>query len=178
MSPLSVPFIQAHVFCMCSMEALKLHSGRVPPPPGPHTCKGTETVVLGTVLVKSGQIAHMIHVHVGDEDLVDIVERNAQGIDSLHRTRAHVKDELVAVAQFDEEASGGLLQPRHRHAAAATDDADFIRTELFRTGVVNAAHLLWLLLVASSGLFGHAVAAECAALGDNESHDRRDDDKK
>ena len=33
----------------------------------------------------------MVHVQVGQEDLVDIIQRNTQGIDTLHRAGAHIK---------------------------------------------------------------------------------------
>ena len=42
MVPASVPDIQAHVFSMWSIAAFMPHSGRMPPPPGPQTLRGTE----------------------------------------------------------------------------------------------------------------------------------------
>ena len=76
-------------------------------------------------------------MRVREEDLVQIVQWNAESIDPLQRSVAHVEDKLVTVAQFDHEAGGGLLEPRHWHTCAAGDDTHFVRGQRLGAGVVD-----------------------------------------
>jgi len=52
-------------------------------------------------------------------------------------TVTHVKNELVTVTQLNQEAGGGLLEPRHRYPGSAGDDAHLVGLQLFSTGVVD-----------------------------------------
>ncbi len=69
----------------------------------------------------------MIHVQVGDENLVEIIQRNTERIESLHRTGAHVENKLITVAQLDQKTGSRLLKSWHRHAGTAGNNAHFIR---------------------------------------------------
>jgi hypothetical protein len=76
-------------------------------------------------------------MRVRDEDLVQVVQWNAESMDPLERSVAHIEDELVSVPQLDQEAGGSLLEPRHRHTGAECDDAHLVVLQLFRAGVVD-----------------------------------------
>jgi len=72
----------------------------------------------------------MVAVQVADEDLVEVVVGDLQRGDPLGRAAARVEQELVAVAQLDEEARGRLFHARRRHAGAAGDDAHLVGGEV------------------------------------------------
>ena len=79
---------------------------------------------------ESTQITEMISVQMADEDLVQPVPGDVQGGKSLRSAGPDVEDELVAVAQLDQEAGGGLRHARIRHARTAGDDPHLLRTEI------------------------------------------------
>src|SRR5271167_81834 len=65
-----------------------------------------------------GQVVVVVYMQVGDEDVVNIRNRNAHGEDVLDAAWAEVEEEAVAVAQFDHDAGAGLIAPGREGAAA------------------------------------------------------------
>ena len=62
---------------------------------------------------------------------------NGSGGFSLHVTLGNANSLDVAVAEFDQETSRSLQAAGVRHAGAAGDDADFVRAQRFRAGVID-----------------------------------------
>ena len=79
----------------------------------------------------------MVHMQVREEEFVEVVRRNAQAHEPVYRAGAHVEDELVAIAQFDQEAGGGLLEPRHGHAGTAGDHPHLVGGQCLGARVVD-----------------------------------------
>ncbi len=57
----------------------------------------------------------MVRMQMREKHLVEIVKWDTEGKKSLHGADAHVKDELVTIAQFYQKAGSGLLESRHWH---------------------------------------------------------------
>ncbi len=83
-------------------------------------------VVLRAVDVERLEVTRVVHVKMREEDLVEEVQRYPERVDPLQRAGPHVEDELVTVAQLDQEAGCRLLEPRHRHAGATGDNAHLV----------------------------------------------------
>jgi hypothetical protein len=81
----------------------------------------------------------VVGVEVGEEDLVQEVVRDHVGGQVGGGPRAHVEQELVAIAELDEPAGGGLAVPGGRHAGAACAEPDLVHGQLFGPGVVDVA---------------------------------------
>ena len=84
-------------------------------------------------------VAHVVGVQVGEEELVQHVIRDHQGRHVSHGPRTDVEQELVAVSQLSEKARSGLTVPRGGHARSAGDEPDLVLRELLGPGVVDIA---------------------------------------
>ncbi len=71
--------------------------------------------------------------------LVEEVVGDHQGCDIGRRTRTDIEEELVAVAELCEEASGGLITPRRRQPRTAGDQSNLILVEILGARVVGVA---------------------------------------
>ena len=78
----------------------------------------------------------VVHVQVGQEDVVDLRHRDAHGEDVLDAAGAEVEEEPVAVAQLDHDAGAGLVAPGRERAAADERDPHLIRPEGLAAGEV------------------------------------------
>jgi len=84
----------------------------------------------------------MVHVQVREEDFVEVVQRNAEGVEPLQRAGAHVEDKLITIAQLDQEAGGSLFEPRHRHAGAEGDNPHLVGLKLLCSRIIDI--MLWI----------------------------------
>lgn len=64
----------------------------------------------------------VVDVQVGNEDVVNLRQRDAHGEDVLDAAGAEVEEELVAVAQFYHHTRAGLVAPGRERAT--TDERD------------------------------------------------------
>src|SRR5579864_6942098 len=78
----------------------------------------------------------MVHVQVGDEDIVNLRHRDAHGENVLDAAGAEVEEEAVAVAQFDHDASAGLLAPGRKGATPDERDPHLVRPDGLTIGEV------------------------------------------
>ena len=76
------------------------------------------------------QVVVVVHVQVGDEDVVNLRHRDAHGEDVLDAAGAEVEEEAVAVAQFDHDAGAGLIAPRRKRATADERDPHLVCARL------------------------------------------------
>ena len=83
-----------------------------------------------------GQVVVVVHVQVGNEDVVDLRHRDAHGEDVLDAAGAEVEEEAVAVAQFDHDARAGLIAPGRKGATADERDPHLVLPEGFTAGKV------------------------------------------
>jgi len=79
----------------------------------------------------------MVRVQVSNKNLVEVVVGDLQGRDAFGRSGADVKDEFIAIAELDEEASRSLGGTGGRHACAAGDYPHLIRCEVLAVGRVE-----------------------------------------
>ena len=86
-----------------------------------------------------GQVVVVIDVQVGDEDVVDLLHRDAHREDVLHAARAEVEEEPVAVPELNHDAGAGLITPRWERATTDERDPHLVRPEGLTGGEVVVA---------------------------------------
>ncbi len=74
--------------------------------------------------------AEVVAVEVADEDLVQVGRGNLERPQPLDRALTHVEDELVPVAELDEEAGRRLRGPRRWHPGATSDNAHLVGSQV------------------------------------------------
>jgi len=81
----------------------------------------------------------VVDVQVAQEDLVQIVVRDLLRGQPFVAPATEVEEELVPVAQFDQEACGSLLWPGAGHPRPQGDDSHLVRSEVLGSRVVDVS---------------------------------------
>ena len=81
----------------------------------------------------------MISVQVTKNDLGQILGGDHQRVDVTHRTGPYVKDDLLAIAEFEQETGRGLAAASIRHPGTAGDHAYLVFGQNLGSRVINVA---------------------------------------
>ncbi len=81
--------------------------------------------------IERGQVAPVVDVQMGQEDLVELGMRHADRIQIRAGTRPEIEDEDIAIPQLNQPASRCLLPPRKRHPRAQRRNPHLVGPKLF-----------------------------------------------
>ena len=87
--------------------------------------------------VEVGQVRVVIHMEVGEEDVVDRLQRHRHRDDVTHAAGAEIKEEPFAVSQLDHDAGAGLGAGDRDRRAADEGDPHFVGADLLLARVVD-----------------------------------------
>ena len=162
-----------HAFQGILRPQVRLRTARAPNP------QRNQAVHHRSTQPESRQVAVVVNVKVADKDLVEVIVGDFLGGDPLMRPAADIEEELVAVAELDQETGRCLLRPGTRHARAQRRDAHLVGLEVLRAGEVHipVSQSLGGRYLGHGGGFSHGVenapvdpCFQCDAKQDTDDH--------
>ena len=96
--------------------------------PAPHPRREGEEV---------GKVRVVIDMEMGEENIVDRLQRHRHRDDVAHAAGAEIKEEPLAVTQFDHDAGAGLRARDRDRRTADEGDPHFVGADLLLTRVID-----------------------------------------
>ena len=93
--------------------------------------QGFPAPVERSELPQVGKLSAVIDMQMRQEDIVDLRHRHLIGDDVAETAGAEIEEQALRTAQFDHNASSGLVEPRRPRIAAHEDYAHFVWPERF-----------------------------------------------